>query len=518
MKTKKLLSVAVSSLLVASSLVGTLGLSACGGGSDANTIRYIAYSGGGALDDSYRIVKKVDEIVYEKLGFHVDIEYVGYNTYAEKLGLYMDSAEDFDMCYSGSLLSGLTYSNRAANGYFADITKALPEHAPELYASMSEQVWEAAKVDGKIYGVINEQMFARTTGVAIDKEIAAELGLTQEKIDEEGLTYQDVIKQAMNHIQNDPTISPDTDGDGKGNVPSTTLVIGNVWDDIYMQTYGLDALGMDSYYPGLIEAADGKTTVFNQYESDYFKEMADFCREMHENGWIAKSQATVPITSNQRVRVVGCYYPDVAENTLYTSIGREFEIFKFGTPLMTTVNVTSSMTAIYARSKKVDKCLKFLNLLYTDKDLYNLLAIGEEDLEYKWNTGYDENDQQYDYISMIKTSKYKPYADWAFGSELNTYRKRGYAEDWAQKIRDFNNSATFSPAYGFTYVPAYSMKANLDNCYMIANEYITKWTNGTFNSAKTNQELIDEMNGKMSSYVNQILTTKQSQLDAFLAK
>lgn len=515
---KKIASILMSSLFITTAVAGSVGMASCGGGSDENTIRYVAYTGGGALDDSYRIVKKADEYVYEKLGFHLDVEYIGYTDYASKLALYMDTKEDFDLCYSGSLLSGLTYSNRAANGYFADITKKLPQLAPELYNSMSEQVWEAAKVNGKIYGVINEQMFARTTGVAIRADLAEELGITQESIDEKGWTYQDLIVEAMTHIQNDPTISPDTDGDGKGNVPSTTLVIGNVWDDIYMQTYGLDALGMDSYYPGLIEAADGKTTVFNQYESKYFKEMADFCMKMHENGWIAKSQATVPITTNQRVRLVGCYYPDVAENTLEISIGQKFKIFKFGTPLMSTTNVTSSMTAIYAGSKKVDKCLKFLNLLYTDQYLYNLLAVGEEDLEYKWNTGYDENNQEYQFVSMIKTSKYKPYADWAFGSELNTYRKEGYAENWAQKIRDFNNSATFSPAYGFTYLPDYSMNVNLSNCYRIADEYITKFINGTYDATKTSDEIISEMNGKMKSYVKDILTTKQTQLDAFLAK
>ena len=511
MNTKKITSLFVTSVLAASAVFGALSLTACGK-SDPNTIRYIAYTGGGALDDSYRIVKKVDEYVYDKLGFHVDIEYVGYNNYAEKLGLYMDSQEDFDLCYSGSLLSGLTYSNRAANGYFADLTTALPKYAPELYASMSGQIWEAAKVNGKIYGVINEQIFARSVGVAIDKEIAEKLNLTQEKVDTENLTYQDVIRTAMEYIKNDANISPD------GVVPSTTLVLGNVWDDIITQNYGLDALGMDSYYPGLIETnGEGDPVVFNQYESKYFKELADFCREMHEAGYISKQQATTPITKNQRVRLAGTYYPDVAENELYTSIGREFVVLKFGPNLLTTTNVTSSMTAIYANSKKVDKCLKFLNLLYTDQYLYNLLAIGEEDLEYKWNTTYDENDNEYQYISYIATSKYKPYADWAFGSQLNTYRKRGYKENWVQTIKDINANGVVSPAYGFTYIPDYKLKANLDNCYRIADEYITKFANGTYDASKTNEQIIAEMNGKMKDYVGKIISTKQEQLDAFLA-
>ena len=177
---KKIASKIVSGVLLATTAFGVLGLSACGGGKkvDENTIRYVVYTGGGSLDDAHRIYGKVDSIVYEKLGFHVEFEPYGYTDYSNKLSMKIATGEDFDMCFSGSLLSGFTYSSSAADGMFADITSALPEYAPNVYNSMDKKVWEAAKVDGKIYGVINEQLFARSTGVAIDKEVATAMGLT----------------------------------------------------------------------------------------------------------------------------------------------------------------------------------------------------------------------------------------------------------------------------------------------------------------------------------------------------
>ena len=506
---KKFVSVLTSAFILAGTALGAASMSSCGGGSDENTIRYVVYTGGGSLDEAYRIYDKVDQIVFEKLGFHVEFEPYGYIDYANKLSMKIATGEDFDMCWSGSLLSGLTYSSAAADGMFADITDLLPQHAPDVYNSMSAQVWEAAKVEGKIYGVINEQLLARSTGLAIDKEIVEALGITQEKIDAEGWTYQDVVRMSMEYIES-------TSKDGK--VPSTTLILGAGWDNFITQTHGLDSLGANSLYPGVIEAVDGSTTVINQYESKYFKEFADFCREMHEKGWIHEDQDRLPVTSNQRVRMTGTYYPYVSETSLYNSIGRDFVEFGFGTPLMSTANVTSSMTAINATSKKADKCLQLINLLYKDKELFNLLAIGEEGLEYQWKTGYDENDNEYQYISYIKTSKYKPMADWAYGTEFNSYRKRGYAENWVQVVRDLNASATYSPAYGFAFKPNRDLEGKLDSAYLVAQDYVDMFLDGTFSDDKTNDQIIAEMNTAMKPYVDAIISAKQAQLDAFLAK
>ena len=137
MKMKKIASVITSTVLLASTLAGAVSLVSCGGGSDPNVIRYVAYTGGGSLDDSGRIVKQVNKRMAELgLDFKIDIEYIGYNTYAGEITDYFSAGEDFDMCYSGSLLSGLGYSTAVSRKYFADITSKLPEYAPDLYNSM----------------------------------------------------------------------------------------------------------------------------------------------------------------------------------------------------------------------------------------------------------------------------------------------------------------------------------------------------------------------------------------------
>lgn len=494
---------------------------ACSCGSDnegrfpaSDTIRYIVYSSGGSLDDSDRVEQAVNAITREKLGFGVDFEYLGYDDYANKLGLYMDSNENYDMCYTGSILSGLTYSDRASRGYFRDITELLPEYAPDLYASLkeSEDYWEAAKINGKIYGVINEQIFARSVGLCIDTEIAEAIGLTQEVIDTNNLTYRQCIELAMDYIKNNSAISPG------GVVPSTTLVIGEAWMDIFAQNYALDSLGTDAIVPGIIEAGKDSTTVINQYESEYFKEFAEFCVDMYQKGYISKEQASNPVTANQRVRITGTYKPG-AEATLYNAIGRRFTQFRFGTPLLTTYNVTTSMSAINVKSGNADKCLKFMNLMYTDKALYNLVALGEEGLDYNWKTDVDDNGEEYNYISYVKTSKYKLNTDWSVGTEFNVYRKYLQSATVVEDTKALNANSKKSPAYGFTFLPSSSLRTTISSCYMIAYTEIKKFLNGTYDDTKTVDQMIDELNTSLKNNgLMDIINAKQTQLNAFLGK
>lgn len=497
----------------------SFGLAGCAGGNNGNenAVSFIIYTGGGSLDGATRIKQAVDDYVYEKEGFHVELNYLAYTEYSQKLGIMLNANEYFDMCFIGSLLTGNTYSLRASEGYFKDITTLLPEYAPDLYNALSADVWNAAKIDGKIYGVVNEQIFARSVGVAIDKEVLVSLkeegyDLTQDKIDSEGLTYADVIDTVMAHIKSDPSISKN------GVVPTSTLILGDAYNDIFMQNYALDSLGTTSTYPGVIKATgmeEEQKMVVNQYESAEFREFAQFCMDMHNKGYIPENQRDVDITENQRVRLCGCYQPG-AESDLYTQVGREFELFRFGTPLLTTNNITSSMTAISVNSNKADKCLKLLNLLYTDPYLYNLLAIGQEGAEYRWKTGL-LGEEEYEYIEYIPGSGYQPFADWSLPTMFNAYRKIKQPADMVEQIRTINNEATVSIGNGFTFVPTRNIAAKQSDCSREIDIVITQLVNGTFDKTKTVDEIISALNATLAKNgMNDILAAKQEQFTQFL--
>ncbi len=516
----------IASILCAGVLAGSVGLmAACRrdqtGNEGDDVVQYVVYTGGGNIDGASRVESQVNKYVEEKLGFKVKLTFRAYTTYSEQLGLMLNSNEYYDMCYIGSLLTGNPYSLRANEGYFMDITEELPEYAPHIYEALNDDIWAAAKIDGKIYGVINEQIFARSTGVAIDKEIVPDLTidgkpLTQANIDAEGWTYADVIDKAMDYIKNDPEISKD------GVVPQSTLILGESYDTIFMENYSFDNLGTATTYPGVIRATaeTDSTKVLNQYATPEFKEFVQFSMDMYTKGYLRKDQ-TVDIVGNQRVRLCGTYQPG-CESDLYSQVGREFVQFRFGTPLLTTSNITSSMTVISRNSTKADKCLKLLDLLYTDKDLYNLLALGEEGAEYEWKTGEMLNAQgeyeEYDYIRYINGNSYAVFADWAFPTMFNAYRKQFQPADMVEQIKKINEEAFVSPGNGFAFVPDASVARYQQDCDREISIVLQQLLKGSYTEGKTADDIVNELNGKLAQNgLNDILTAKQTQFDAFLA-
>lgn len=516
---KKFLALLSAALML---VCGTLTVTGCSGGNgESEAVQYVVYTGGGSLDGATRIKNAVDDYVYEKLGFHVELTYIPYTEYSTKIGLKLNTDEYFDMCYMGSLLSGNPYALRASEGYFKDITDLLPTYAPDIYNALSQDVWNAAKVNGKIYGVINEQIFARSTGVAIDKDVVKALResgytLTQEYIDRNNITYVEVINKAMEYIKNNEEISPN------GKVPQSTLILGDPYNDIFMQNYGFDSLGSASEYPGVIRATatTGSTTVINQYDTPEFKEYVSFCMSMHQKGYIPDGKS-VDITENQRVRLVGTYQPG-CESDLYTQIGREFEQFRFGTPLLTTNNITSSVTAIYTRSNKADKCLKLLNLMYTDKTFYNLMALGEEGSEYTWTSGEMENAEgvmeEYDYIEYISGNGYSIYSDWAFPTMFNAHRKIFQPSDMVSQIKEINNNAVVSPGNGFAFVPEKSIAKYQQDCGREIDIALKQLLNGTFTSGISVDDFVKNLNDKLkTNHIDDIISAKQTKFNEYLA-
>ncbi|KRE92071.1 hypothetical protein ASG89_34005 [Paenibacillus sp. Soil766] len=64
------------------------------------------------------------------------------------------------------------YAQNVGKGAFLPLDDLLAKYAPQSFASVPKNFWEAAKVKGKIYGFINQQISARTPAVSISIDLA----------------------------------------------------------------------------------------------------------------------------------------------------------------------------------------------------------------------------------------------------------------------------------------------------------------------------------------------------------
>ena len=108
-------------------------------------LRWVVY-GSAVPDDIDEIIEAANNYSREKIGVVVDLEIQP----SEMINLIMASGEYYDMIYTCEWLN--SYDTAAAKGLFYDITELVQTETPELYGIIGDY-WDAAKLDGKIYGV-----------------------------------------------------------------------------------------------------------------------------------------------------------------------------------------------------------------------------------------------------------------------------------------------------------------------------------------------------------------------------
>jgi putative aldouronate transport system substrate-binding protein len=101
----------------------------------------------------------------------------------------------------------------------------------------------------------------------------------------------------------------------------------------------------------------------------------------------------------------------------------------------------SAMTAVAKTSKNKEKAVKLLELVRTDKELYNMICFGLEGRHYNRLEG--------DYIEILQDGGYAMQAEWIFGNQFNAYLLRGQDGDIWTRTKEMNDAAKKSPIAGF---------------------------------------------------------------------
>ncbi len=109
-------------------------------------LRWITYMGGAVPLDMKEVVAAANEVSKEKIGVTVDLEFQP----SDKINLIMASGEYYDMVFTSSWVN--PFDKNATAGLYYDISDMVKTETPELYKFVG-QFWSSATVDGKIYGV-----------------------------------------------------------------------------------------------------------------------------------------------------------------------------------------------------------------------------------------------------------------------------------------------------------------------------------------------------------------------------
>lgn len=361
---------------------------------------------------------------------------------------------------------------------------------------MPAKYWPAAKVNGKTYGVLNYQIYAIGRGVNFKKDLADKYALDTSKIKK----FADITPFLDQVKQGEPGVTPFM---ASGTVPAMYELFDNETGMTVDQVQG------NSVNPLGIHTADKSLKVYDLLESPEFMAQAKMFRDWYQKGYIRKDATSLKdggaeAKTGKYAVMTGGYGPG-SETNNSTNLGFPVVQGKIAPQFVNTGAVIAAMTGINKNSKNPERAMMLLDLLFSDKDLYNLFVYGIEGTHY---TKVDANT-----VEIVKDSAYNPGNAWEFGSWFNAYVQKGQPADTWDQMKKANNDSIASPLLGFLY-NADTMKKENAQINAIMNEYLPIIYTGTQDPEKTIPQLITKLK---AAGLDALTTDAQKQIDDWKA-
>lgn len=291
-------------------------------------------------------------------------------------------------------------------------------------------------------------------------------------------------------------------------IPSSS---GRAYDDLSNYMWRYDE--MESIEDGCI--VDYETmTVSNLYESETFKKTVELLYRWNKEGLIMPNASTNSDTrgalldGNQGVAyLTTSYSPTLSAKE---NLQLDVDIVELNqNKILGTSSFTNTQWMIPVKSKHPEEAMKFLNLLYTDEEVGNMLQYGIEGVHYVKTD--KENVITYPEGQDVVNSRYYVKTPGITDININCYAIEPLPGDIYQKYQEFKNEFKQSPLLGFM--------ADVSECKTetaaIANviaQYHFNFMSGDYDTS-----MLNEMNEKLKDAgINKVIEVKQRQLNEWL--
>jgi putative aldouronate transport system substrate-binding protein len=369
----------------------------------------------------------------------------------------------------------------------------LQSDGADLYKSVPEFAWKATAINGKIYGVPNQQIWVKPFGPSIRKDLAEKYNLDLAALNkiEDFEPFLAAVKAG------EPDVLPASGGS------FITEYWG--WDPIVTQALAIS-----------VKYDDAEMKVFNAYDTPEVKAHIELMYKWYEAGYFPSEIIPGEEFNNQwKAGKIASNLFEVQKpgGDLEFKNNRGYDIVakNLSPVFMTTGSVTATMNGICASSKNPNTAMKVLNLINTDAQLYNILAKGVEGKHWVWV------DQANNIIGPgPEKDNYNPGTDWMFGSVFNAYyADKAYADiKFNESTKELNDSSKPSVALGFSFNPD-PVKNEIAQVSAVVKELGEPLMSGMVDPATAYPEYLQALK---DAGIDAIITEAQSQLNAWAGK
>lgn len=425
----------VLSLLLSASLVASLAGCSSGGSSNTGstatgnekgadskeapytlTVSWPVF--GDAPADLGKIQEKVSEIIQKKINMKVEFKPVAVTAMANTYSLAVSSGEKIDLI---SMAPTVSMEQYARDKMILPLDDLVNEYGKDIQAGLGDNM-KAGLVGGKQYVIPTKEPIVNGKGLLLLDSIVKKYNIDVTKI--KTLDDLDPIFERVHAGEPDMTI---------------------------FFPFGVSAyLTNFSGVPvGLVNNGVDEIKYVNVFGTEEYAKVVKKMREWYQKGYISKDFATIQSSVNQLMDAGKLFCGISNTNDLNITMGDP--VPKQQVTLIDPVLVNGGGAycwAVPVTAQKPEKSIQFLNLVFQDKDLTNLLKYGIEGVHYVKNS-----DGTIDNSMGVKNYR----MDWSIWGNPDNYLIKtsdlagigGSLEKYKTALEEWNKKVKISKAFGF---------------------------------------------------------------------
>lgn len=433
----------------------------------------------------------LNEILKEKIGVTVTIEYFTYADFSQKMNLILaNSNEKMDLIP----LIGADWTPNVTAGKLRDISVEYEEYGKGIQEYLDDVYLDAGRLNGKLYGVPAIYCWAVNAALFIRTDILEMAGLSE-------------IPESME-------MSELTDLFAKINAGGNTIPILGVENEnsILARVEPYDGL-TDEF--GVLMDYGNSTKVENWYASKEYKELLDLVYSWNQAGYIAPDMEITTDYSATLVKNNVCagWISNGDPGALTTQealCGYDLTMIQLTKPTASTNTVGMTHWAIPVNCTDPVSAMKVLNEMYCNPAVVDVIDFGVEGVHYVRNE--DGSMRLPDGLTQ-DTNGYFPHTSWYVGNQFISSVWESDGLDFNRNMQEYVAQTVPSKAMGFTfnsedYATELAALTNARDQYRAALEC------GVVNPDEVLPQMLKALE---DADIQVVMDAKQQQYDAWLA-
>lgn len=440
--------------------------------------------------DIEMVEEAVNEITVPAINCKVDIQNIFIGDLPTTTSMNVVSGDKMDIVCVGRTQK---IHDIADDGILMPLDDYL-QYAP-TYAELVKDYMSVGNIDGVQLALPVHPYLARSAGFVYNKDMADEYGITLE----DGATYEDLT--AAFEILKEHGVYGTSFGEGTSSNAQNF--------------YNIELFGSNGEY-GMIKDPVKNTQVESFYGSDLFKEYCYQTKAWADAGYIPSDSLTDTTSVQEYItmeKVFGCATAyDMSEFATW-QVGQPFtvDIIELEEPIVTTSSAVELMWGLASTCENPQKAMEFLNYMYENPAVANLLKYGIEGQHYTIVDGTERVT-----TTEGSTAGSQGYASMFthFGNPVDTLTATPNTDSYPDDVKAYNEGVQPSATLGYAFDPA-EHSAEAGAISNVIAEYLPRLQAGQVEDVDAYlAEFLEKLD---TAGYSDVIAGNQAQLDAFLA-